>query len=170
MKYLSALAAILLSIPVLAGTLEEGYQAVRSGDVDKGYAILSELADGGNADAQFAVAILYREGWGTEKNLQTAFDYYMKAAQQGNVGGMFEVGWCYQSGEAGVKDYSKAVEWYEKAAGAGHPAAMYALGGLYYNGMGVQKDEKKGNEWFQRSAQAGYQPAIQYLNQTAPMQ
>lgn len=168
-KYLSALVGILLSFSVMAATLEEGYQAVRGGELDKGFAILSELAKTGDADAQFALAILYREGWGTEKDLKTAFELYLKSAEQGHPVGMFETGLAYQSGEGVIKDYAKAVPWYEKAANVGHPAAMYALGGLYYNGMGVAKDEKQGNEWFKRSAQAGYQPAIQYLEQVNAM-
>ena len=88
-KYISLLIGIIFSISAWAETLEEGYEAVRSGKLDEGYAILSELAATGDADAQYGVAILYKEGWGTDKDIKTAFDYYQKAARQNHPGALF---------------------------------------------------------------------------------
>lgn len=167
MKYISVLiTGIIFSVSTMAGTLEEGYEAIRSGKLDEGYAILSELAASGDADAQYGVAILHKEGWGTEKNIKTAFDYYQKAALQDHPGALFEMGWFYQAGENISQNYAEAIKWYEKAANKGHPVAMYALGGLYYNGMGTKKSEDKGTEWFRKSAEKGYPPAIEFVNES----
>ncbi|PHS74730.1 MAG: hypothetical protein COB19_05470 [Porticoccus sp.] len=164
-KYISLLIGIIFSISAWAETLEEGYEAVRSGKLDEGYAILSELAATGDADAQYGVAILYKEGWGTDKDIKTAFDYYQKAALQNHPGALFEMGWFYQAGENVTQDYAEAIKWYEKAANEGHPVAMYALGGLYYNGLGTTKSEDKGMVWFKKSADKGYPPALEFVNE-----
>ena len=139
--YLMVIAAGMFSAFSFAGTLEEGYQAVRGGNPEQSYAILKPLADGGNADAQYAVAVLYREGWGTEQSMESAANYYQQAAEGDHRDSMFEVGWLYQAGQGGLtKDYEKAAMWYKKAAEKGHPAAMYGLASFYYNGMGVKMD------------------------------
>jgi TPR repeat protein len=172
MKYLfSAMAAIMLSLSAFAGTLyagtlEEGYQAVRNGNPQQGRAILQPLADKGNADAQYAVAVLYREGWGVEKNMETAAGYYQKSAEQDHRDAMFEVGWLYQAGQGGLtKDYEQSAKWYQKAAEKGHPAAMYGIASLYYNGMGVKMDMATAMSWYQKSAAAGFPPAQKFLDE-----
>lgn len=166
MKYVSILVGLILSTLVFASTLEEGYSAVRNGNLEEGLSILLPLAEGGDRDAEFAVAILYKEGWGTEKDPAKAFEYYRKSAKQGHVNAMFEMGWAYQTGELIEKDYKKAVEWYQKAADNGHSAAMYGLGGLYYNGMGVKRDETAGTSWYHKSAELGFPPAIQFVEES----
>ena len=165
MKYISLIIGIIFSVSTMAETLEEGYEAVRSGELKEGYAILSELAAAGDADAQYGVAILHKEGWGTDKDMKKAFDYYQKAALQDHPGALFEMGWFYQTGENVTQNYGEAIKWYEKAADKGHPPAMYALGGLYYNGMGTTKSEDKGMVWFKKSAEKGFPPAIEFLEE-----
>lgn len=167
MKYvLAAIATLMLSISSFAGTLQEGYEAVRNGNPEQGHAILQPLAENGDADAQYAVAVLYREGWGVEKNLETATGYYQKSAEQDHRDAMFEVGLMYQVGQGGLtKDYEKSAKWYLKSAEKGHPAAMYAVAGLYYNGMGVKRDMDMAMSWYQKSAAAGFPPAQKLLNE-----
>jgi TPR repeat protein len=167
MKYVLAVtAALMLSISSFAGTLQEGYQAVRDGNPEQGHTILQPLAEKGNADAQYAVAILYREGWGVEKNMETAAGYYLKSADQDHRDAMFEMGWLYQVGEGGVtKDYENSAKWYQKSAEKGHPAAMYGIASFYYNGMGVERDTDAAMSWYQKSAAAGFPPAQKFLDE-----
>ena len=44
-----------------------------------------KAAEKGNIDAQYMLAILYKEGLGTEKNLEKAFYWYHKAAEKENI-------------------------------------------------------------------------------------
>lgn len=167
MKYiLAATVALMLSINSFADTLQEGYEAVRNGNPEQGHAILQPLAEGGDADAQYAVALLYREGWGVEKNMKTAAGYYQKSAEQDHRDAMFEMGWLHQTGEGGlVQDYGKSAKWYQKSAEKGHPAAMYGIASFYYNGMGVERDTATAMSWYQKSAVAGYPPAQKFLDE-----
>lgn len=168
--YLAVITASLFAMGVSftthAGPLEDGYQAVRNGNPEKGLAILTPLADKGSADAQYAVAVLYKEGWGTKKDLPRAASYYQKSAEQNHRDAMFEMGWIYQTGEAGLaKDYEQSAKWYLKAAEKGHPAAMYGIASLYYNGMGVKMDTNAATSWYQKSAAAGFPPAIKLIEE-----
>ncbi|MFT7300088.1 MAG: TPR repeat protein [Porticoccus sp.] len=170
MKFLSLFIGLMFSAFVFAtasfaSTLEEGYEAIRSGKLEEGLAILSPLAEQGDADAQYGVAILYKEGWGTDKNEQKSFENYEKAAKQGHVNAMFYTASDYQSGTGVIQDYSAAANWYEQASNKGHAAAMYGLGSLYYNGLGVERDDQAANTWITKSADAGFELASEFLKQ-----
>jgi len=146
------------------GVVEEAYDIIRGGNPDKGYSMLLPLAEEGNPQAQYGIAILYKEGWGTEKDVHKAIEYYQKAAKAGHVRAMFDLGLFYQQGHIVKQDYTKAVKWYEQAAERDYSAAMYGLGGLYFNGFGVEKNEEVGKSWYLKSAKAGYEPAIKFVN------
>ncbi|WP_306517915.1 tetratricopeptide repeat protein [Rheinheimera sp.] len=148
-----------------ASTVQDGYNAVRNGNYEQGLKILLPIAEKGDPDALYGVGILYKEGWGAEKDLDKAVSFYEKAAEKGHVGAIFDLGWAYQTGQGKDKNYSKSAELYEKAATKGHPVAMYGLGGLYLNGLGVDKDVVKAEHWYKQSAAAGYPPAIEFVKE-----
>ncbi len=165
MKYLSLFIGLMFASVSFASTLEEGYEAVRSGKLEEGFAILSPLAEKGGAEAQYGVAILHKEGWGTDKNPEKALEYYEKAAEQGHINAMFYTASAYQSGEGVTQDYTVAAKWYEQAANKGHAPAMYGLGSLYYNGLGVERNDAVADTWINKSADAGFSLAIAFLEQ-----
>ena len=165
MKYLSLFIGLMFASVSFASTLEEGYEAVRSGKLEEGFAILSPLAEKGDAEAQYGVAILYKEGWGTDKNPEKALEYYEKAAEQGHINAMFYTASAYQSGTGVTQDYAMAVKWYEQAANKGHAPAMYGLGSLYYNGLGVERNDAIAETWISKSADAGFALASEFLKQ-----
>ena len=170
MKYvrlcLSIIAMTIFSTASYGGTVEEAYDIIRSGNPEDGYSMLFPLAEQGDPRAQYGLALLYKEGWGTEKDTQKAIEYYQKAAELGHLRAMFDLGLFYQTGELVTQDYSKAIGWYESAAKKGYSAAMYGLGEIYYNGLGVEEDRDVGKDWYMQSAQAGFAPAIRFVNKT----
>ncbi|EXX50137.1 hypothetical protein RirG_273700 [Rhizophagus irregularis DAOM 197198w] len=54
------------------------------------------------------LAIFYENGEGIEKNLEKAFHWYQKAAENGNENAMNNLAICYESGEGIEKDLKKA--------------------------------------------------------------
>jgi len=74
-----------------------------------------------NADAQYAMGEIYREGkYRIEKNDETALYYYTKAGKQGHPGGLRSVGLMYWEGRAGLQQDKKfAIFMFHKAAGKG---------------------------------------------------
>jgi TPR repeat protein len=117
--------------------------------------LLQQLAEQGNAPAQFHLAQMYRDGQGVTQNNDQALIWYRKAAEQGQVEAQNYLGWFYSA----AQDYSPAVAWYRKAAEQGYAEAQYNLGWLYAKGRGVAQDDKQAVDWFSKAAQQGYADA-----------
>lgn len=47
--------------------------------------LYTEAAEMGYAPAQTSLGTCYRTGWGVEKDMEKAFDWYKKAAEQGDA-------------------------------------------------------------------------------------
>jgi tetratricopeptide (TPR) repeat protein len=80
---------------------------------------------------------LYREG-----DWDSAFEYYMKAAELGEVVAHNQLGWMYWKGEVVEKDEEKAVYHLEKAAIGGHPQARHNLAFIEQKNGHVQRAVK----------------------------
>ncbi|MBR6617799.1 MAG: SEL1-like repeat protein, partial [Oscillospiraceae bacterium] len=61
--------------------LREKYEAKKK----ENFRVCKELAEQGNADAQFKLSVMYYHGKGTEANEEAAFRW-LKAAAEGNAG------------------------------------------------------------------------------------
>ncbi|GBC52516.2 kinase-like domain-containing protein [Rhizophagus irregularis DAOM 181602=DAOM 197198] len=85
------------------------------------------------------LAICYKIGEGTEKNLEKAFYWYQKAAENGDKEAQFNLGVCYEERIGIEKDEVKASYWYQKAAQQGFSNALYRLGFFYKIGKEVKK-------------------------------
>ncbi|CAB5379990.1 unnamed protein product [Rhizophagus irregularis] len=85
------------------------------------------------------LAIYYKNGEGTEENLEKAFYWYQKAAENGDKEAQFNLGVCYEEGIGIEKDEVKASYWYQKAAQQGFSNAQYRLGFFYKIGKGVKE-------------------------------
>ena len=86
-----------------------------------------ELAEQGNADAQYALGLCYGVGAGVEKDAVESVKWVRKAAEQGNANAQFVLGCCYEIGEGVEKDAVEAVKWYSKAAEQGNANAKEKL-------------------------------------------
>ncbi|CAB4417621.1 unnamed protein product [Rhizophagus irregularis] len=73
-----------------------------------------EKSNKSNSDLQAA-----EKGEGTEKNLEKAFYWYQKAAENGDKEAQFNLGVCYEEGIGIEKDEVEASYWYQEAAQQG---------------------------------------------------
>ncbi len=112
-------------------------------------------AEAGDAEAQVIYGTALANGWGVEKDLAKAAEWYTKAAKNGNAGGQVKLGVCYFSGRGVEKDKSKAIELWRNAAEQGNADAQCLLGTCYAHGTGVEKDMAKAVEWFTKAAEQG---------------
>ncbi len=115
---------------------------------------------------------IYRKGWlrGVPKDLQKAFEWLTKAAEQGYQLAQYELARIYRNGAGGIAhNRQKAFEWFRAAAEQGHRPAMYELAYMYYTraagGGGAERDFQKAFEWFKVAAKEGYSPAQSFLAQ-----
>jgi tetratricopeptide (TPR) repeat protein len=131
-----------------AATVSDGQAAYDSGRFQDAVEIWSQLAEQGDARAQFNLGLLYDIGAGVEANPTRAFAYYERAATAGLPTAEFNVGVMYDSGRGIVHDASKAASWYSRAAARGHTRAAFNIGQLYETGDGVPQNLDVAEQWY----------------------
>ena len=169
MRIKSTLLFMGLAVMLVCGvTISTGY----ADDYDEGGVSAEEFreaeqqANTGDAQAQFYLGLLYRDGLGVAEDAAKAAYWYEKAASQGNVEAQRELAFMYDLGSGIVQDYAKANYWFEKAADQGDVSALYALGMRYYDGVsGVSQDKQKGCTLLKDAADLKLWVAIEKYNQ-----
>ena len=109
---------------------------------------LLHAAEQGDANAQFILGVLYRDGDGVPKDTTEAAKWFRKAAdqgiadaqvhlirlaaEQGDAAAQLKLGFKYASGNGMPQDDAEAVKWLHKAAMQGYERAKYIMN-QYYN-------------------------------------
>jgi TPR repeat protein len=113
--------------------------------------LLSPLAEEGNVEAQYRVAIMYQNGLLGSQNLPEALKYMQAAADQGHALAQHGMGFMYLEGEGVEKNAAEAKKWFELAAGQGLVGSLTTLGMMYQEGNGVEQDEEKAREYYKKA-------------------
>ena len=126
---------------------------IRNHEIDK----ILELANEGDACAQYNLGLMYEYGRGVEfyEEAEEAVEWYQKAAEQGLADAQCDLGVMYQYGRGVEKSDEKAAEWVLKAAEQGLARAQYKLVSMYRDGTGVEQSDKKAAEWVLKAAEQG---------------
>ena len=98
-----------------------------------------QLAESGDAQAQFEVACAYQTGRGVNVDDQKAVKWLSKAAEQGLVAAETALGSAYDIGMGVPLNNQKAIFWWQKAARHGSNYALKCLGYSYIEGRGVEQ-------------------------------
>lgn len=112
-------------------------------------------AEHGDADAQYALGIMYDSGQGVPKNHATADEWYGRAAGQGDAHAQSSLGLAYLKGRGMPRNYAKATQWLSKAADQGSATAQYDLGLMYARGQGVPQDYTAAVALYNRAGEQG---------------
>lgn len=96
-------------------TYQEGVEAYQAGKFDVAAAKFKELADKGDASAQFNLGSLYHQGQGVAQDDKQAALYFAKAAEQGHTDAMDNLGLRYAKGEGVAQDWAQAYKWFSIA-------------------------------------------------------
>lgn len=111
------LSEIMTTIVVLASIGVSIPASAKQDDLDAGQFKLDMLlARRGDRDAQYYVGNAFEEGRVTHKDLNQAFDWYSKAAQQDQHDAQYKLGYFYENGLGINRDTNKAMMWYKRAA------------------------------------------------------
>lgn len=149
--------AFCLLVAVFGGAFSTAFaQFDQFGVDDSG---LRQMAQSGDAEAQFQLGLRLTLGEGLKKNAVEGAKWLEKAANSGHVKAMNVLGSLYDQGEGVEEDPAKAAVWYQKAVDKEEKDAMFRLALLYQNGRGVKKDPVKATDLAKAGASLGYAPA-----------
>jgi TPR repeat protein len=113
-------------MPALAD-FHDGLQAFDAGDYETALAEWRPAAAAGDADAQLALAGMYRQGVGVRQDWRRAIDYYLAAARQGHVSGQLNLGDLFVTGQGVPRDLVRGYAWLLLAARQEHAWAIERL-------------------------------------------
>ena len=123
---------------------------------------LEQVAERGDAYAQYRMGQLYREGPLLIPDNHKSKHWLTQAAKQGLPEAQYALGKLLLSDDWEVRDPDEGIRWLKQAAENGSHFAAYRLGKEYLEGNAVNKDTTRAAEWFTKSAEAGNQYA-QYM-------
>ncbi len=122
---------------------------------DKDIEDLLEVAEAGDADAQYKLGMRYLEGDGVPENMVEAVKWFSEAAELGNAWAQVELGACYEDGSGVEADMAEAIKWYRLAAEEENWLAQRFLGNCYEYGKGIAIDLEKAESWYRKAVENG---------------
>lgn len=140
LRWASFILLSFLTTKTFAG-FEEGNIAFKQDKFAAAMVELQPLADGGNADAQYMVGLMMRNGGGAKSNIlldgvpvneAQSVVYFAKAAEQNNVCGAYYAGQAYLFGKGVPKDADAAQKYLRIAADSGEKSECAGLAAWEY--------------------------------------
>lgn len=122
---------------------------------------LRQLAEKGDAEAQYRLGMLYR----TKEHLhyKEAFRWLSKAAGQGHPSAQNAVGEMLRDGKKIQRNLKEAFKWFSLAAEQGDATACYNLAKAYGGGEGCKRNADLAMHWFQKAVEQGEWRALYYM-------
>lgn len=119
------------------------------------FASMGAAAAAGDARGAFYLALMYRNGMGTDADSARAAYWFEAAARGGVPAAMFMLANLLADGEGVAKDETAARHWLEKAAEREYPEAalMIALA-LREGNLGYERDEARAEQAMKEAAHA----------------
>jgi TPR repeat protein len=131
-----ALSTLIVS-PVFAG-LNEAIQAFNGADYQAAYPEFLALSEEGNAEANYYMGRIYKDGLGVTADSDKALRYFENADKSLNLDATVELAKMIIAGEGTKQNVNLGLQYLKKAAYAGSMEALYELGRMYEEGIGVE--------------------------------
>lgn len=120
---------------------------------------VTAMAERGDPDALFALAVMYELGSGFKKNPVEAARLFQRAADGGHLPSKVQLGLMYQTGTGVPRDASRALALFDAAAQGGDAEGQFRLAIASVYGLGVVKDPVSARRWLAAAANGGHQEA-----------
>ncbi|NCF81154.1 MAG: sel1 repeat family protein [Proteobacteria bacterium] len=128
---------------------------------------IRQLADQGQATAQYDLGVMYEYGRGVPQDDAAAVTWYRKAAMQGVDAAQYRLAVMYENGWGVPKNNVEAVVWYRSAAEQGHALAQHDLAFMYVAGKGVPQDYVRAYMWLDIAVSLGNAVMVKHLRRVA---
>lgn len=120
-------------------------RSYREGDHVDALRRFLDLAEDGDANAQFYAGVMYADGQGTQQNLAAATKWFQKAAEQNQPDALRAMARMHVFGLGGVKrDIPSAINFYERAEKAYPPGEERDQIAQQRKALVALEDERKG--------------------------
>ena len=123
---------------------------------------LEQLAEDGDAYAQYIIGTAYRDGGLLIPDTAKAQKLLERAAEQDLDAAQYALGKLYLSDDADIHDSAKGIYWLKRSADNGNDFAAYRLGKEYLSGKNTVKDAETAVSYLRQAANNGNAYA-QYL-------
>ena len=123
---------------------------------------LEQLAEDGDAYAQYIIGTAYRDGGLLIPDTVKAQKLLKRATEQDLAAAQYALGKLYLSDDADVHDPAKGIYWLKRSADSGNDFAAYRLGKEYLSGKNTIKDAETAVSYLRQAADNGNAYA-QYL-------
>ena len=123
---------------------------------------LEQLAEDGDAYAQYIIGTAYRDGGLLIPDTAKAQKLLERAVEQDLDAAQYALGKLYLSDDADVHDPAKGIYWLKRSADNGNDFAAYRLGKEYLSGKNTIKDAETAVSYLRQAANNGNAYA-QYL-------
>ena len=113
--------------------------------------------------ASYRLGVMYKTGedFRIQANINEAFYWFKRAAEQGHNKSRFILGNLYRRGLGTTQDINKAIFWYKMASEGDHKKASRKLSIIYYRGFyGVPIDIDEAVKWYRRAYNVSEQEAL----------
>ena len=152
----------LLSVPCIAGNIEDAQKALSENDGETALSILLPLAENGDGDAQMTLGAMYEIGRFLPKDHNLSLQWYLRAAEQGKPEAQHLVCLKYYFGEHIIQDHSAALQWCLLAAEQGHLSSQMQLAVMFSKGVAIRRDIVKAHMWSNIASALGFGAAGSY--------
>ena len=120
---------------------------------------IRQMAEQGSIFAQYRLANMYRQSFGTKVNLELAFYWFKKAAEQGFAPAQNNLANMYRQGFGTKVNLELAFYWVKKSAEQGFAPAQDDLANMYLADVGIEVNLELAFYWFKKAAEQGFAPA-----------
>lgn len=125
-------------------------------DREEAFQWAKRAADFGLTEARLLLADFYREGFGTEVDVEQAMAIYEDGVKAGVPGAYAGLAALYANPAQEAHNESLGFEYARKAAASDEPRALYILGECFREGRGTPVDPVKAVDAFVRAAELGF--------------
>jgi TPR repeat protein len=117
--------------------------------------LFRRAAEAGDVDAEYALAVLYREGRGMQRNPADAALWMSRAALDRNISAQVEYAVMLFNGDGVRKDETAAARMFLRAAERGNPIAQNRVARIFAAGRGLPRDPVEAAKWHAIAKQQG---------------
>jgi TPR repeat protein len=133
---------------------------------DTGQKDVQSAAEGGNAEAQFALGLRCCTASGASRDVDQGISWYRKAAEQNHALAQFHLAMMLAGGQGVPRDEPMAFAWTRKAAEGGEAGAQFNLGSRYHRAsldrgrVDSPESRTEAYKWFHLAAAQGYHGSV----------